>query len=107
MLKMFDVVKTTRAITCDAGTLRKGSRGTIVEVYKRAGLKTGYDIEFTDSQGRTKAIVVLTDADIEVDAKSKKIPSSTLRKTLLPAASTKKPVVKSQTVANTARKKRA
>lgn len=103
---MFDVVKTTRAITCDAGTLRKGSRGTIVEVYKRAGLKTGYDIEFADSKGRTKAIVVLTETDIEVSSKSKKIAGATLKKTMVPAASARKSGAKPN-VAVAARKKRA
>jgi hypothetical protein len=64
MFKQYDVIQTSKTISGEFGTLKRGSKGTIVEIYK-AGGKTGYDVEFFTSEGRTKALVVLTAEKIE------------------------------------------
>lgn len=64
MLKQYDVVITKRVIAGEWGTLRAGSKGTIIEVYKSAK-KTGYEVEFVTPTGRTKALVTLSAEDIQ------------------------------------------
>lgn len=89
MFKQYDVVMTNRSLTGEWGTLRSGSKGTIVEVY-RTGQKVGYDVEFVTASGRTKAIVVLSAKDIlpAVQVRSPKTPR--LAKAQVTAASAKK-----------------
>jgi|GEM_PF-3223554 len=91
MFKQYDIVKITKPQTGEWGTLRTGSKGTIVEVYK-AGAKVGYDVEFVTSTGRTKAIVILGAKDIEpVKPVLKKVPTVTdfRKRQALPAARAK------------------
>jgi len=65
MFKQFDVVKTIKPVAVPAaGTLKSGSKRTILEIYKSGGT-TGYHIEFLDSRGKTKALVILTADQIE------------------------------------------
>lgn len=63
MYKEYDVVKTVRTVHFATGTLKRGSKGTIVEIYKsKAG--TGYHVEFADRHGKTRALLILNEGDI-------------------------------------------
>ncbi len=54
--KKYDVVRTTETVAGEFGTLRKGRKGTIVEIYK-SKTNTGYEVEFCS---RTKQPTVIT-----------------------------------------------
>ena len=62
MVALLDVVRLTRDLP-DVG-LRRGERGTVVEVFDTP--EEAYEVEFTDSQGRTTAQVALLPRDVEV-----------------------------------------
>jgi hypothetical protein len=94
MFKQYDVVKTIGAVSIPEGTIRRGSKGTIVEIYK-SGKQSGYHKEFLDSSGRTKALVVLTADQIKpankvVQVANKKVvrlPENRIPAAATPAAS--------------------
>jgi hypothetical protein len=44
--------------------LRRGQRGTIMEIYEQAGIPTGYDVEFFDEEGESVALVTLRESDL-------------------------------------------
>ncbi|TDO14651.1 uncharacterized protein DUF4926 [Mycobacterium sp. BK086] len=43
-----------------------GAQGTVVMVYRDAGLPSAYEVEFADADGVTQALVTLGGDDIEV-----------------------------------------
>ena len=75
MYNQYDIIKTTKSVVAADCTLKRGSIGTIVEIYKTGG-KIGYDTEFVDNSGQTIALVVLTESQLEL---------------ITPKASTEKP----------------
>jgi len=64
MFKQYQVVQTTVPINVPEGVkLPTGSRGTIVDIYDNP--RRGYHTEFVNSDGSTRALVVLTTEQIE------------------------------------------
>ncbi len=63
MYKEYDVVKTAKTVHSATGTLRRGSKGTIVEIYKSKA-ETGYHVEFADRHGKTRALLILKESEI-------------------------------------------
>ncbi|HIA52991.1 MAG TPA: DUF4926 domain-containing protein [Candidatus Melainabacteria bacterium] len=88
MFKQYDIVRITKPQTGEWGTLRTGTKGTIIEVYK-VGPKVGYDVEFVTSTGRTKAIVTLGAKDIEPATVTKAAGPVATAKVAKPAAGAK------------------
>lgn len=60
MFEELEVVELTRNIK--KGSLEKGERGTIVEIYKDG---EAYEIEFVTPDGKTKALLTLMPEDIQ------------------------------------------
>ncbi len=56
--KKYDIIKTTEAVSGNFGVLRKGRKGTIVEIYKNKD-SLGYEVEFT-SPSKEPTLVTLT-----------------------------------------------
>jgi hypothetical protein len=55
-------------------TLQRGQQGMVMEIYKKPGTPTGYDVEFFDEHGDSVALVILHESDLlplkEVNAPS-------------------------------------
>ncbi len=62
MISELDVVTLTHDVA--EYRLKRGDRGTVVHCY---GNGKAYEIEFIGDDGRTKALLTLTDADIRVE----------------------------------------
>ena len=65
-MKMFDEVKLITDKYTGEGA-PKGDIGTIIEIYNRKGLPTGYEVAFTDPKtGDDYAMITVQEEDIEV-----------------------------------------
>jgi hypothetical protein len=65
MFNLFDVVKSNKDLDYkDSLVLERGSTGTILEIYER-GDRVGYNIEFVDASGKTRAVLIVNETDIE------------------------------------------
>ena len=59
-----DVVRLLRPVP--QHDLPTGAQGTVVMVYRDAGLPPAYEVEFADADGITQAVVTLKPEDLEV-----------------------------------------
>jgi hypothetical protein len=64
MFHEYDVVRLKTDISSE--NLKAGARGTILLVYDEPALPRAYEIEFLDSEGKTVAILTLTEEVIEL-----------------------------------------
>lgn len=62
MINELDIVNLTHDVA--AYNLKRGDRGTVVHCYDDG---KAYEVEFMNNDGRTIALLTLTDADIQVE----------------------------------------
>jgi hypothetical protein len=63
MIKEYDVIKLRKSLP--ANNLKVGAEGTVLIVYNEPGLPRAYEVEFLSNDGKSLAVITLTDDDVE------------------------------------------
>lgn len=64
MIQQYDIVSLTEPLP--KKNLKKGTKGTVVEIYDEPPLPPGYEVEFVDDNGTTVALITLSGDEIRL-----------------------------------------